>query len=224
MKSTPDIELETLAAFGQLVASVAHKLNNDLTAVRGYSDLLQEDLRELADGDAKFADIAEQAEALRTEIHGASNAIGSLVAFTSGRRKAGRQEPAAIVNEVISVVGASLSRAGVAVTCEVDHNVSGLDGANTGALQRMLLLLLLVSQKVVEGRKSDKRLSVSVGAAEAFTGVRVSVGHEGTIAEDDETGRKRVDVCAAIAAERGGTFAADVADASRSTYVIELPA
>jgi C4-dicarboxylate-specific signal transduction histidine kinase len=219
MPSTPDIEIETLAAFGQLVASVAHKLNNDLTAVRGYSDLLDEELRELSSADERLREVAEQAETLKSELLGASKSIQSLAAFALGRRPAGVQPPTAAFDEVISVLGASLGRAGIVIERNVSPEIPRLDQAKSAAFQRMMLLLLLLAQRALEARPSDRRLYLALQPY--ASGIHLTVGHNGT-ASLDERAANRLGACAAIAQEAGGSLVSETsADGTR--YLIELP-
>jgi C4-dicarboxylate-specific signal transduction histidine kinase len=219
MTPRPDIEIETLAAFGQLVASVAHKLNNDLTAVRGYSDLLDEELRELSNEDERLRDVAEQAETLKSELLGASKAIQSLAAFALGRRPAGVHPPTAAFDEVVAVLGASLGRAGIAIERDVHPEIPRMDQAKTAAFQRMMLLLLLLAQKALEERASERRLYLGLHPYEG--GIRFTVRHNGTAAFD-ERAMNRLDACAAIAQQAGGTLVSETSAEGR-THVLELP-
>jgi len=76
------IQKERLAGIGQLVSGVAHELNNPLTAVMGYSDLLKE---QAAEGDAQ-----KKLERLGAEARRMKKIIDNLISFArplqEGRR------------------------------------------------------------------------------------------------------------------------------------------
>jgi signal transduction histidine kinase len=67
------VQQERLAGIGQLVSGVAHELNNPLTAVMGYSDLLKEQATE---GDAR-----QKLERLGTEARRMKKIIDNLISF-----------------------------------------------------------------------------------------------------------------------------------------------
>ncbi|HYL85826.1 MAG TPA: ATP-binding protein [Candidatus Angelobacter sp.] len=76
------IQKERLAGIGQLVSGVAHELNNPLTAVMGYSDLLKE---KTGEGEAR-----QKLERLGSEARRMKKIIDNLISFArplqEGRR------------------------------------------------------------------------------------------------------------------------------------------
>ena len=67
------VQQERLAGIGQLVSGVAHELNNPLTAVMGYSDLLKEQTKEGA--------TQQKLERLGTEARRMKRIIDNLISF-----------------------------------------------------------------------------------------------------------------------------------------------
>ena len=67
------LQQERLAGIGQLVSGVAHELNNPLTAVMGYSDLLKEE--------AKESEARQKLERLGTEARRMKRIIDNLISF-----------------------------------------------------------------------------------------------------------------------------------------------
>lgn len=76
------IQKERLAGIGQLVSGVAHELNNPLTAVMGYSDLLKD---QAAEGESR-----QKLDKLGTEARRMKRIIDNLISFArphqEGRR------------------------------------------------------------------------------------------------------------------------------------------
>jgi len=76
------LQKERLAGIGQLVSGVAHELNNPLTAVMGYSDLLKE---QAAEGEAQ-----KKLERLGAEARRMKKIIDNLISFARPQQEGRR--------------------------------------------------------------------------------------------------------------------------------------
>ncbi|MCU1310934.1 MAG: periplasmic sensor signal transduction histidine kinase [Candidatus Angelobacter sp.] len=68
------VQAEKLASIGRLVAGAAHEINNPLTAILGYSDLL-------ADDDSAAADQRQIADKIRGQARRTKTLVSSLLTF-----------------------------------------------------------------------------------------------------------------------------------------------
>jgi two-component system NtrC family sensor kinase len=219
-----ELDVETLCALGQLIAGVAHKLNNSLTSVRGYTDLIHEDLQDLATEDARATPIAEEADILKEEVHNAARTISLLADFGRAKNARAVEDPASLLEGVVALAGYGLQRVGCPITVTADPGLPVLtESAN--ALRRILLFLVLLSHRALEDRIKGSRLNITMTALPDDKGIRLCVTHNGPGAPDDDSTRNRLQACASLAEAVGGRFVVEPGTAEGQTvYTCELPA
>lgn len=165
---------EKLAAIGELVAGVAHELNNPLAGISAFAQILLEEL--LHD---------EQRESVRLIKREADRAVAVIRDLLIFSRKAGPSRAPIDLNEIIELTlrlrHYSLRSAGVDVRLELDRGIPRIRGDGQ-RLQQVLLNLLVNAEFAMEG-SAIKRLTVRTESVDQ--GVVLTVSDTGAgMAED----------------------------------------
>jgi PAS domain S-box-containing protein len=224
------IQAEKLAAMGQMLAGVAHELNNPLTAILGVTELLRE--RPAADEASK-----RQLELTHRQARRAARIVQNLLEFS---RPASPQKRPLDVNNLIErtlqLHEHSLRRNAIEVDFHPQPGLPGVIGDANQLIQVFLNLVTNAEQAIREIRDSG-RLQIRLGR----TADRVSLAFQ-----DDGVGirpemlprifdpfytTKRpgggtglgLSICMSIIREHSGTIEAASLPAGGSAFTVYLP-
>jgi signal transduction histidine kinase len=145
------VQQERLAGIGQLVSGVAHELNNPLTAVMGYSDLLKEQAKE---GDAR-----QKLERLGTEARRMKRIIDNLISFArplqNGRKPL---DIATVVRDSLMLCEYQWKSAGIHFELNLAANLPRIP-INEGQFKMVFVNLFTNAAQAVE-RAEEKKVVV----------------------------------------------------------------
>jgi two-component system NtrC family sensor kinase len=235
------LQSEKLSAIGQLVAGVAHELNNPLTSVMGYAQLLEDELLE-ASGPDDLRPARELAQDLRRvvdESERAARIVRNLLAFA--RRQAAERTPQDItelVTRVLSLRTYDLRLNSVALKTRFAPGLPPVI-ADASQIQQALLNLFLNAEQAMRGREG-RALTVSARFDEGASAVELSVTDTGhgidetnltrifdpfftTRAVGDGTGLG-LSICYGIVRDHGGQILAESRVNVGTTFTMLLPA
>ena len=144
---------EKLSALGQVLASVAHELNNPLSVLVGQSFMLQE----LAE-DPKIAERAEK-------VGNAANRCARIVkTFLAMARQQPTEQMQVEVNQVVEaaleVTGYSLRASGIDVSLSLADGLPAIL-ADADQLQQVLTNLIVNAQHALDGNEGSRTLRIA---------------------------------------------------------------
>ena len=165
------LQAEKLSAIGQLVAGVAHELNNPLTSVIGYAQLLEDEMSSPGDMRPPEA-LAQDLRRIAEESERAARIVRNLLAFA--RRQSAERAPqdvAELFNRVLALRAYEFRLSAVELVTDFQPNLPSVvvDGSQ---LQQALLNLVLNAEQAMRGR-TGKRLHV--GARHDVDGAAVEL-------------------------------------------------
>jgi signal transduction histidine kinase len=225
-------QTEKLAALGELVAGVAHELNNPLTGISMFAQLLLDDALD-----------EDQRESVRTIKREADRAVGVIRDLLAFSRKSGPRMVAvdlnALINQTLRLRAYSLQTAGVQVTATLDPALPAIAGDDRKLQQ--VLLNLIVNAEYAMHRQGTRELTVRTmwegGAGSGRTIVEITDTGTGMapelvkhIFEPFFTTKPAgvgtglgLSVSYGIVQAHGGTITVRSAPGTGSTFVISLP-
>ncbi len=223
------VQAEKLTAIGQLIAGVAHDLNNPLTSVVGFADFLAES----ADVPPR---IREPLRVIQQEAERASKIVKNLLSFA--RRQETRQSAAIrpILEATAGLFRSQLSADSVTLETEIEADLPDLD-LNPNQIQQVFVNLIQNAAHAIAaaGRPGTVRLR----ARPWMDGVAVDVSDDGigmsaeiaghvfepfftTKPEHQGTGLG-LSICQGIIKEHGGRITLVTEPDRGSIFTIELP-
>jgi PAS domain S-box-containing protein len=225
------IQAEKLAAMGQMLAGVAHELNNPLTAILGVTELVRE--REGLDESMK-----RQLDLTHRQARRAARIVQNLLEFS---RPASPQKKgidlSTIIERTLQLHEHSLRRNQVAVDFTPRSDLPPVVGDANQLIQVFLNLVSNAEQAIREVRESG-RIQIRLSAAGGNVIVTVQDDGVGISPEslpklfDPFYTTKRpgggtglgLSICLSIAREHGGTIQAESLPGGGSAFRVYLPA
>jgi signal transduction histidine kinase/ActR/RegA family two-component response regulator len=224
------IQSEKLSAVGQFVAGVAHELNNPLTSVVGFSELLQS-----MPADAKTHDFLDK---IAKSAHRCHKIVQSLLSFA--RQHAPERKLVdlpLIVDEVLEIMAYDLRTSNTKIVRDFAPDVPKIMG-DQHQLQQVFVNILSNARQAMEPVQRDGQMIIRIRAA----GTRVTMEFQ-----DNGPGIKPehlarifdpffttkpvgkgtglgLSLCYGIIQEHGGTITARSEPGQGATFVIDLPA
>ncbi len=235
------LQAEKLSAIGQLVAGVAHELNNPLTSVIGYAQLLQEELRESRPGDPPRppVDLSHDLRRIAEESERAAKIVRNLLAFAR-RQSAARaeQDIADVMNRVLSLRAYEFRLNAIELETDFEPGLPPVLG-DGGQLQQALLNLLLNAEQSMRAR-SERKIRVGARHVPEADAVELFIADSGhgipdenlrrifdpffTTREVGEGTGLGLSICYGIVRDHGGQISVESRVGQGTTFKVLLPA
>ena len=225
------LQSEKMSAIGQLIAGVAHDLNNPLASVVGFSDLLGE----AADVPPR---LAEPLAIIRHEAERASNIVRNLLSFA--RRQEGEREVQSIkpiLESTVLLLRNQMMAHRVELTFEAEPGLPEVEVHANQIKQVFVNIIHNAAQAIAGAGRPDGRISMV--ARVYLDGVAVTISDNGpgmpeavaqrvfepfftTKPEGGGTGLGLA-ICQGIVKEHGGRITLDPGPGTGAIFTVELP-
>ncbi len=155
------VQSEKLSAIGLLVAGVAHELNNPLTSVIGYAQLVNDELASRPDLAEAAASLSVDVSRVLTESERAARIVRNLLTFArSQSSERERQDVADLCARVVQLRAYDFRLKEIEVVTRFAPDLPPVH-ADGGQIQQVLLNLLLNAEQAMKGA-AMRRLEINV--------------------------------------------------------------
>jgi two-component system NtrC family sensor kinase len=223
------IQSEKMSAIGQLIAGIAHDLNNPLASVVGFADFLAES------GDVPPA-LAEPLRVIRQEAERAATIVKNLLSFA--RRQEGERLPQSLqplLESVLALLRNEMMALKVETALFVEPHIPDIE-MNPNQIKQVFVNLLTNAAQAIASTGRGGHITVT--AKRWLDGVAVSVADDGpgipdellprvfepfftTKSEGEGTGLG-LSICQGIIKEHGGRITLESSVGVGATFTVEL--
>ncbi len=159
------IQSEKLSAVGQFVAGVAHELNNPLTSVIGFSDLLQ-----LTELDPKYKEYVTHISKNAIRCH---KIVNSLLGFSRQhepeRKKVNVNE---LADAVLEIIGYDLRVSSITLIKEYQPELPAILG-DIHQLQQVVLNIISNARQALDAFRRDGEIILRTGCTDTHVWLRI---------------------------------------------------
>src|SRR5437868_3376029 len=223
------IQSEKMSAIGQLIAGVAHDLNNPLASVVGFSDFLAET--------GVPASLEEPLLVIRQEAERAATIVKNLLSFARSQEgERGRQPIQELLDSTLVLIRNQLMAHKVEATLDVEP---GLPEAEVNAIQIKQVFVNLINNasQAIASDAASGRIWITAKRAQDVIAVSVTDSGPGiseevaarvfepfftTKPEGEGTGLG-LSICQGIRKDPGGRITLESRPGSGATFTVELP-
>ena len=223
------LETEKLSAIGMLVSGVAHELNNPLTSIIGYTDLLHSKSSDEKD--------RKKLERIASEAQRAAKIVQNLSTFAKESRVEKRSvDINEIINHVLKIKYHDLKVHHIKVTEKISPEIDKVC-AEPNQIEQVILNILNNAEYALKAKKTDKRIILETVKKEGWAEIRISDNGPGISEENlkkiflpffttKEVGRGTglgLSICYGIIDDHGGKIYAESELGHGATFIIKLP-